>query len=100
MPMNTTLSVATLNQYAILVYKVFYSSVEAALTLNVNRMMMNLICMQPKIVLGSDLQLQIENGNVEAFVRSGMCIQCMNHTIPTLEYSCSKYVSRFLLTNT
>ena len=74
MPESTTLLVATtLNQYVILVYKITYSSLEAALTLNLNSVT-GLICMR-EVALDNDLQLRIENGNVEAFVRSGMCVQ-------------------------
>ena len=72
MPESTSLSLAMLNQYVILVYKIFFSSQQAALTLNLNSISRSLICMQPEIALGNDLQLRIEDGNVEAFVRSGM----------------------------
>ena len=72
-PESTTLSVATLNRYVIMVYKVFYSSVEAALTLN--NITRSLICVQPEVALDNDLQLRIEDGNVEAFVRSGTYVK-------------------------
>ena len=75
MPENTTLSVATLNQYVILVYKIFYSSLEAALTLNLNSVTGSLICMQPEVALDNDMLLHIEDGNVEAFVHSGTYVQ-------------------------
>jgi len=75
MPESTTLSVATLNQYVILVYKIFYSSLEDALTLNLNSVTGSLICMQSEIALDNDLQLRIEDGDVEAFVRSGTYVQ-------------------------
>ena len=86
MPESTTLLVAaTLNEYVILVYKMFYSSLEAALILN--SVTGSLICIQQEVALDSDLQLHIENGNVEAFVRSGMSVQCEYCTFVT--YSCS-----------
>ena len=72
MPESTSLSLAMLNQYVILIYKIFFSSLEAALTLNLNSISRSLTCMQPEIALGNDLQLRIEDGNVEAFIRSGM----------------------------
>ena len=84
MPQNTALSAATLNQYVILVYKIFYSSLEAALTLNLKSVTSSLICMQPEVALDNDLQLLIEDGNVEAFVRSGTYVCAMHE--PRIPY--------------
>ena len=93
MPESTTLLVAaTLNEYVILVYKMFYSSLEAALTLNLKSVTGSLICIQQEVALDSDLQLHIENGNVEAFVRSGTSVQCEYCTFVT--YSCSTDFSK------
>ena len=67
------LSVATLNQYIILVFKVFYTSLEAVQTLNLNSVAESLICMRTELSLDNDMQLRVENGDMNAFIRSGMC---------------------------
>ena len=67
------LSVATLNQYIILVFKVFYTSLEAVQTLNLNSVAESLICMRTELSLDNDMQLRVETGDMNAFIRSGMC---------------------------
>ena len=71
-PEGTMLSVATINQHVILVYKVFFASLEAVQTLNLNSVAESLICMRPELSLANDMQLHVETGNMDAFIRSGM----------------------------